>query len=111
MPNYDPRSSTLIQLTAPLILKIMYNPPEAEVAFQMTGSILDDLKMPEHWTAILLVNALLGEGEVSSTAICDTLEMLHAEAFIMLVSGVRGGYELTPRGRVEAERLGASQSD
>ena len=107
MLEYDPRSSTLIQLTAKVILKIMYNPPEAEVAFHMGGPKPDDLRTPEHWTATFLVNALLGDWESSSRVIRDTLEMLHAEAFIMAVPGVPGGYELTPRGRVEAERLGA----
>jgi hypothetical protein len=59
----------------------------------------------------MLVNALLGDWEISSKVIRDTLEMLHAEAFIMLVPGVPGGYELTPRGQVEAERLGARRSE
>jgi len=106
MLEYDPRSSTPIQLTASLIVKIMSSPPEAEVAFHMNGPIPDDLKMPEHWTAKLLVKALLSDFEDSSTVILDSLELLHAEAFNMLVPGVPGGYELTPRGKVEAERLG-----
>jgi hypothetical protein len=85
----------------------MYNPPETEDAFCMSGPIPDDLKMPEHWTFVLIMSALRRDCDVSSTVVRYTLEMLHAEAFIMVVPGVPGGYELTPRGRVEAEQLGA----
>ena len=107
MPEHDPESSMSIQSTAPEILKIMYNPPETKEAFFMGGPIPDDLIMPEHWTGLMLTNALRRDLRVSSTVMRDTLEMLHAEGFVMVVPGVPDAFVLTPRGRVEAERLGA----
>jgi hypothetical protein len=110
MTKYDPESSMSVQSTAPEILKIMYNPPETKEAFYMGGPIPDDLILPEHWTGIVLMNALRRDRLVSSTVMRDTLEMLHAEGFIMVVPGVLDAFVLTPSGRVEAERLGVTSS-
>jgi hypothetical protein len=85
--------------------------PEPQEAFHITtGPKPEDLKIPEHWTDVLLMNVLQRGCDVSFTVIRDALEMLHAESSIVDVPGVPGGYELTPRSRIEAGLLGATPS-
>jgi hypothetical protein len=105
MPKYIPNSISPVQVTSREILKIMYNPPLLEDAFQVSGSKPDGLKVQPPWSADSLADKLKQSQEISLTLVREVLEMLHENGYVV---GVPGGYELTEEeGRREAERLGA----
>jgi hypothetical protein len=111
MPKYDLGSSTPIQLIANKILKIMYNSRgPLEGLHVISAPIRDDLKIRPRWTAKWLFAELQSGRDVSVPLVGEALKMLHGENYIDMRVAMPSGFELTEKGRTEAERLGVKPS-
>jgi|ERR1700733_5138911 len=108
MPKFDSRSSSPIPLIANEILKIMFGLRQPEEAFHVDGVPMHyDLKTRSRWTARRLLAELQSGQDVSLPEVGEALKRLHGENYIAMRVGSRTGFELTEKGRTEAERLGA----
>jgi hypothetical protein len=111
MPKFDSRSSTPIQLIANEILKIMHHSRGPLEGRHVIGAPMpDDLKIRLRWTAKWLFADLQSGQDVSLHMVGEALKMLHGENYITLRAGMHSGFELTEKGRTEAERLAVKPS-